>query len=92
VDTKKTVQSTADEIKQRVGEGTETLQAKAVEAASQAKNLTDQGWEKVPPPVASRIEPLMATARQRPLPTAVVAVVMLLVLRLALRRLIGTKS
>jgi hypothetical protein len=38
--------------------------------------------------VAARIEPLMTTARQRPLPTAAVAIVMLFVLQLVLRRLL----
>lgn len=89
VDTKNTVQVKADEIKQLVTEGTETLQDKAIDAASQAKDLTGQAWGNVPPPVASRIESLMTTARQRPLPTVVVAVVMVLVLRLVLRHLIG---
>jgi hypothetical protein len=36
--------------------------------------------------VAARIEPLMATAKQRPLPTAAVAAGLFLVLRRLLRR------
>jgi hypothetical protein len=43
-----------------------------------------QALAKLPPPVAARIE--VATAKQRPLPTAVVAAGMLLVLRRLLRR------
>jgi hypothetical protein len=43
-----------------------------------------QALAKLPPPVAACIE--VATAKQRPLPTAVVAAGMLLVLRRLLRR------
>lgn len=84
-DTKETVQLKAEEVTEHVLEGTESLQVKAAEMASQAERLIHQALEKLPPPVAQRIEPLIATARQRPLPAAVVAVAVLLVLRRLLR-------
>ncbi len=79
-------QAKAGNVKQHVHEGTEAFQAKAGEVALQAKRLTHQVLGTLPPPVAARIEPLMATARQRPLPTAVVAVGVFLMLRHLLRR------
>lgn len=81
-----TVQAKSDEVKQHVHEGTEILQAKASEVAMQAKRLTNRALPKLPPPVAARIDPLIATVRQRPLPTAAVVVGVLLVLRRLLRR------
>ncbi|MDQ4010144.1 MAG: DUF3618 domain-containing protein [Actinomycetota bacterium] len=84
-DTKETAQVKAEEVIQQVLEGTEPLQAKAGEMALQAQRLIHQALEKLPPPVAERIEPLIATARQRPLPAAAVAVAVLLVLRRLLR-------
>jgi hypothetical protein len=92
LDTKETVQVTADEVKKQVYQGTEALQTKAGEVASQVKGLTDQVREKVPAQVATRVEPLMATVKQRPLPIAAVAVVVLLVLRLVLQRLLRRNS
>ncbi len=77
---------------QQVLEGTEALQAKATEVAQRAEHLTDQALGKLPPPVAARIEPLIDTVKQRPLPAVVVAVGVLLVLRLVLRRLLGRKG
>ena len=85
-DTKETVQLKAEEVTQQVLESTEPLQAKAGEMALRAERLIHQALEKLPPPVAERIEPLIATARQRPLPAAAVAVAVLLVLRRLLRR------
>ncbi len=84
-DTKETVQLKAEEVTEHVLEGTEALQAKAADMASQTERLIHQALEKLPPPVAQRIEPLIATARQRPLPAAAVAVAVLLVLRRLLR-------
>lgn len=81
-----TVQATSEEVKQQVYEGTEALQATAGELALQVERLIHQALEKLPPPVAARIEPLIVTARQRPLPTAAIAVGVLLVLRRLLRR------
>jgi hypothetical protein len=85
-DTKQTVQAKAEQATQRLQESTPALQAKAGEMASQAERLIHQALEKLPPPVAERIEPLMATARQRPLPAVAVAVAVLLVMRRLLRR------
>jgi hypothetical protein len=85
-DTKETVQVKAEEVTQHVLEGTEALQAKAGEMASQAEHLIRQALGKLPPPVAARIEPLVAAVRQRPLPAAAVAVGMLLMLRRLLRK------
>lgn len=83
---KQQAQAKVENIKQHVHEGIEALQAKAGEVALQAKRLTPQALGEFPPPVAARIKPLMATARQRPLPTAAVVVGGLLVLRRLLRR------
>ncbi len=85
-DTKETVQVKAEELTQQVLQGAVTLQAKASEVVQHAEHLVDQARAKLPPPVAARIEPLIATAKQRPLPAAALAVGVLLVLRLLLRR------
>jgi hypothetical protein len=84
-DTKQTVQVKADQATQHLQESIPALQAKAGEMASQGERLIHQALEKLPPPVAERIEPLIAMARQRPLPAAAVAVAVLLVLRRLLR-------
>ncbi len=76
-----------EEVKQQINEGTEALQAEAGGVARQADRLTHQVLAELPSPVAERIEPLMAPARQRPLLIAAVAVGVLLVL-LVLRRLL----
>jgi len=85
-ETKETVQVKAEEVTQQVLEGTEALQAKAVEVTQRAEHVIGQGLDKLPPPMAARIEPLVAAAKQRPLPAAAVAVAVLLVLRRLLRR------
>jgi hypothetical protein len=77
-DTQQSVQVKAEEAMQQVLEGTEALQARAGEVALQAERWVQQALEKLPPPVAERIEPLIVRARQRPLPTAAVAVAVLL--------------
>lgn len=92
VDTKETVQVKAEEVKQQVSQGTEALQTKAGEVASQVKGLAERVRDNVPARVATRVEPLMTTARHRPLPTAAVAVVVVLVLRLVLQRLLRRNS
>ena len=80
----------ADEVKQqaqvRADEARQQAQAQAEQVRQQAKSLIHQALVKLPPPVAARIEPLMATAKQRPLPTAAITAGMLLVLRRLLRR------
>jgi hypothetical protein len=85
-DPKETVQVKAEEVTQQVLEGTETLQAKAAEMARRAEHLIHQALDKIPPPMAERIEPLIIRARQQPLPAAAVAVAVLWVLRRLLRR------
>lgn len=87
-DTTETVQVTADAVKQQVSEGTEALQTTAGQVASQAKDLTQQAVGAVFPPISARVEALMTRARQRPLPTAGVAIVVLVVLQLVVRRLL----
>lgn len=87
-DAKETVQGTADAVKQQVSEGTEALQTTAGQVASQAKDLTQHAMGAVLSPISARIEPLMTRARQRPLPTAGVSIVVLVVLQLVLRRLL----
>lgn len=88
--TKETVQAKAEETKQQakstVDEAKQQAQAKAEQVKQQAQSLIHQGLAKVPPPVAARIEPLMATAKQRPLPAVAVAMGILFVLRRLLRR------
>ena len=78
-------QAKAEEVTQHVLEGTGAVQAKVAEVSQRAEQLIDQGLDKLPPPVAARIEPLMAALRQRPLLVATVVGV-LWVLRRLLRR------
>ena len=85
-DTKETVQVKAEALTEQVLDGANALHTRAGELASQAERWIHQALEKLPPPVAERIEPLMATARQRPLPVVAVAVVVWLVLRRLRRR------
>jgi hypothetical protein len=85
-DTKETVQVKAEVVTQQVLERTAALQAKASEVAQQAERLIYETLEKLPPPVAARIEPLVVAARQQPLAAAAIAVGVLLVLRRLLRR------
>jgi hypothetical protein len=85
-------QTKVEEVTQHVQEGTEALQAKAGKAARRAKNLTRRVLGKLPSRVAARIASLTATAKQRPLPTAAVAVGMGAVVLVVLRRILrGTK-
>jgi ABC-type transporter Mla subunit MlaD len=72
-DTKQTVQAKAEQATQQLQESTPALQAKAAEMASQAQRLIHQALQKLPPPVAERIEPLIATARQHLLESACAA-------------------
>lgn len=74
LDTKEIVQLKADAVKQQVYEGTEALQGKAEQVASQVKSVAEQLRGKVPSPVAARIEPWVAAAKQRPLLAAAVVV------------------
>lgn len=85
--TKETVQATVAQAKQQLHKGSEKLQDKAAEATSQANKLPAHALAKLPPSAAGRIEQLIGTARQRPVP-AVVAVltVLLMALRLLLRK------
>ena len=64
-DTKQTVQVKAEQATQQLQENIPALQAKAGEIASQAERLIHQALQKLPPPVAERIEPLIATAAQQ---------------------------
>ncbi len=78
-----TMQALADKVdvparvKDKVHAATDTVQA---------KTLTNQTLEQLPPPVRDRIEQTATTARRRPMPTAVVVVVAVLVLRRLFRR------
>ena len=83
---KQQAQAKAEEVTQHVLEGTGAVQAKVAEVSQDAEQLIDKGLDKLPPPVAARIEPLMAALRQRPLLAAAVAVGVLWVLRRLLRR------
>jgi type I site-specific restriction endonuclease len=64
-DTKQTVQVKAEQATQQLQENIPALQAKAGEIASQAERLIHQALQKLPPPVAERIEPLITTATQQ---------------------------
>jgi DNA anti-recombination protein RmuC len=65
-------QAKADQVKQqaqvRFDEFRQQAKARADEVTQQPQSLMQQALAKLPPPVAARIEPLMATAKQRPLP------------------------
>nr|MBA2473522.1 hypothetical protein [Pseudonocardiales bacterium] len=84
---KQQAQAKAEEAKHQVHDGAEALPAEASGVARQADRLTDQVLVELPSPVAERIEPLMAPARQWPLLNAAIAVGVLLVM-LFLRRLL----
>jgi biopolymer transport protein ExbB/TolQ len=88
--TKQTVQAAAERAKKqaqaKVGKAKQQAQAKAEEVKQQARNLIHQRIAKLPPPMATRVEALMTTAKQRPLPTTAVTMVILLVLGRLLRR------
>ncbi|MGB9279463.1 MAG: hypothetical protein WCB57_05125 [Pseudonocardiaceae bacterium] len=87
VDVASRVKDKVLDTKQQVYGGAEALQAKTGEVGSQVKSVAEQVRDKVPSPVAARLGPLMASAMQRPLPTATAMVVLVMVLRLLLRRL-----
>ncbi|MDQ4031998.1 MAG: hypothetical protein M3332_06915 [Actinomycetota bacterium] len=75
-----------DEFRQQAKAGADEVTQQAQSRMQQVQGLMQQALAKLPPPVAARIEPLMATAKQRPLPTAAVAAGLFLVLRRLLRR------
>jgi predicted nucleic acid-binding Zn-ribbon protein len=85
-----TVQGKTEELTHqltdKVTKGADAVQAKADEAAAQAKGLIDQAVAALPPTVRDRVERAIAVARQRPVPTAIVPVLVVLVLRRVLRR------
>ena len=83
---KQQAQAKAEEVTQHVLEGTGAVQAKVAEVSQRAEQLIDPGLDELPPPVAARIERLMAALRQRPLLAAAVAVGVVWVLRRLLRR------
>ncbi|MDQ3764092.1 MAG: DUF3618 domain-containing protein [Actinomycetota bacterium] len=83
---KETAHAKIDQVKQRLHEGSETLQDKADEATLQATSLTNQTLAKLPPPLARRIAQLLDTARQRPVTTAAVVLGVFVVLRRLRRR------
>jgi hypothetical protein len=79
--TKDTVQTKVDEVRQHLHKGTETLQDKAGEVRS----LTNQALVKVPAPVGGRIKGLGEMVRYRPVSAAAVVLGVLMVLRRLLR-------
>jgi hypothetical protein len=85
-----TVQGKAEEVTHQVADtvarGADAVQAKADEVGAHAKSLLDQSLAALPPTVRDRVERAVAVARQRPVPTAIVAVLVVLVLRRLLRR------
>jgi methyl-accepting chemotaxis protein len=87
--TTEAVHAQADEMKQKVShqmhEGAQVLAAKAEDVADQAKTLTNQAMEQLPPPVRERVEQVATKARQQPMQFAVGAVVAFLLLRWVLR-------
>jgi hypothetical protein len=96
-ETADTVRATADQVTaqaatvaqnvgEQVREGVEVLHAKAEDATEKAKNLTGQAVAALPPAVWPRIEQMMAAVRRRPVPAAVTAVLVVLVLRRLLVR------
>jgi membrane protein involved in colicin uptake len=85
---KQQAQAQAEQATHQVHDSTEAVPAEANGVARQATGrLTDQVLAELPSPVAERIEPLTAPARQWPLLNAAVAVGVLLVM-LFLRHLL----
>jgi hypothetical protein len=89
LDAKGTVHAKVEAVGQRLHRGTETLQDKADEAASEAKSLTNQAVARLASPAGGRVKQLTETLRQRPV-LAVVAVVLSVVV--VLRRLLRSTS
>jgi hypothetical protein len=81
------MQATVAHAKQQLHKGTEKLQDKAVEPTAQVNKLPARILAKLPPSATGRIEQLLGTARQRPVPTVVaVLTVLLMMLRLLSRK------
>jgi hypothetical protein len=90
-----TIQGKAEEVTQQVTDkvthGADAVQAKADEVTAQAKGLIDQGIAALPPTVRQRVERTVAAARQRPVPTAMVIVLAILMLRRLMGRRRGAR-
>lgn len=84
---KQQTQAKAAQVTQRLQHNAEAFQATTADVTAQARNLTHQATAKLPHSVRQQIGHLITAARQRPVPTAAVAtVVMFPVLRHLLRR------
>lgn len=79
-------QTKIGEVARHLHKGKETVQDNANEVTRQAKNLKNQAWAQVPPPVAGHINHLTRAVRQRPASAA--AIVLTIVVFLLLRRLL----
>jgi dsDNA-specific endonuclease/ATPase MutS2 len=75
------VQETAQQVTHQVQEGAHVVAAKAADAANQA-------MDRLPPPVRTRIGQLTATAKRRPVPTALTAAALVAAVLLVLRQLL----
>lgn len=74
------------QMKAKAHEVTETVQGKAEEVTTQAKRVADHAVAALPPTVRDQVERAIAAARRLPVPTAIIAVLVVLVLRRLLRR------
>jgi ElaB/YqjD/DUF883 family membrane-anchored ribosome-binding protein len=73
-------------MKDKAHETTQAAAAKAAEVTHQARQAAEKAMANLPEPVAHRVERVVATVRERPVPTAAAVVFVLLLLRLLLRR------
>jgi hypothetical protein len=78
--TKDTVLAKAEQVKQHLGQGSETVQDKAGEATRQANKVIHQARTKPPAPVVGRIKHLRGTVRHRPVPAVAVVLGVVLLL------------
>jgi ABC-type transporter Mla subunit MlaD len=85
-DTQQTVHGKAEEAMEHLLECVNAFQAKTSQIAAQAQHMLSQALEKLPPPLTARLEPLMATAKQRLVLAAAVAGGALVMLPRLLRR------
>jgi hypothetical protein len=74
------------DLPHKAAQAAEAVQNKAQQGIARAETVADQALAKVPPPVRSRIEHVVATIQRRPGPSIAVAITVFMVLRKMRRR------
>ena len=80
-----TMQARSEEVKHQVQDGVQALVSKADDVGGQAKAMSQQALDTLPPPVHERVERVVTAMRRRTVPTVAIVAAVLLVRRL-LRR------